>query len=185
MRKIRFLVDQNRNPAHAENVTSVAGKLSSSPLGAYSASKFALEALSEALAQEVRPFGLHVAIVEPGIIDTPMARAFDSQPGSRYRQGKYMAALFKASLENPTPASVVATVIRSVVENSEDKLRHPAGPDAEPLLRWRAAMTDEDWTTLNALNPEEYRKRIKNDFGLELKLSTEDSNVDARAAIIE
>jgi len=57
------------------NVTSLAGKISSSPLGVYSASKFALEALSEALAQEMKPFGVRVAIVQPGIIDTPMARA--------------------------------------------------------------------------------------------------------------
>jgi NAD(P)-dependent dehydrogenase (short-subunit alcohol dehydrogenase family) len=45
------------------NVTSVAGKTSLSPIGPYSASKFALAALSEALAQELRAFGVRVAIV--------------------------------------------------------------------------------------------------------------------------
>src|SRR6476620_11763606 len=45
------------------NVTSVAGKIACSPLAAYSASKFALEALSEALAQEVNAFNVRVAIV--------------------------------------------------------------------------------------------------------------------------
>jgi NAD(P)-dependent dehydrogenase (short-subunit alcohol dehydrogenase family) len=155
------------------NVTSVAGKISSSPLGAYAASKFALEALSEALAQELKPFGVRVAIVQPGIIDTPMARAMEEPAPSQYPQGKNMAALFCASLKHPTPPSVVAAVIRNIVEGDSWKLRHPAGPDAEPLLAWKAGMTDEEWTDLHALDFESYRKRIKKDFGLDI---TADSN---------
>src|SRR5262249_39991846 len=57
------------------NIASVAGRLSSPPLGAYSASKHAVEAISEAVAAEVKPFNIRVAIVEPGIQDTRMARA--------------------------------------------------------------------------------------------------------------
>jgi NAD(P)-dependent dehydrogenase (short-subunit alcohol dehydrogenase family) len=153
------------------NVTSVAGKIAASPLGAYAASKYALEALSEALAQEVKFFGVRVAIVEPGIIDTPMARAIENATPSRYRQGRNFAALFEASLEHPTAPSVVAKVIRDIIESGTWKLRHPAGPDAEPFLAWRAAMTDEDWIEFNALDSESYRQRVKSDFGLELKLN--------------
>ena len=153
------------------NVTSVAGKIAISPLGPYAASKFALEALSEALAQEMKPFGVRVAIVQPGIIDTPMARAIDKAPPSLYRQGRQLAALFQASLENPQPPSVVATVIRNVIESGTWKLRHTAGPDAEPFLAWRAAMTDEQWTDFNSLDAQGYRERIKSDFGLEIKLA--------------
>ena len=152
------------------NVTSVAGKIASSPLGAYAASKFALEALSEALAQEMKPFGVRVAIVEPGIIDTPMAHAIDDPPPSRYRQGRHLAALFHASLEHPTPPSVVAAVIRNVIESGDWKLRHPAGPDAAPFLSWRAAMTDEQWTEFNTLDAGDFRERVKKDFGLDLEL---------------
>ncbi|HEY6291395.1 MAG TPA: SDR family oxidoreductase [Terriglobia bacterium] len=155
------------------NVTSVAGKIASSPLGAYAASKFALEALSEVLAQEMKPFGVRVAIVEPGIIETPMAHAIEHQPSSRYPQGRQIAALFQASLEHPTPPGVVATVIRNVIESGTWKLRHPAGPDAEPFLSWRAAMRDEQWIEFNALDAESFRKRVKNDFGLDLKLSAD------------
>ncbi len=156
------------------NVTSVAGKIASSPLAPYTASKFALEALSEALAQEMKPFGVRVAIVEPGIIDTPMAHAIDDPPPSHYRQARNMAALFQASLEHPTPPSVVAGVIRNVIESGAWKLRHPAGPDAAPFLSWRAAMTDEQWIEFNALGAEEFRKRVKADFGLEIKLAAEE-----------
>lgn len=157
------------------NVTSVAGKIACSPLGAYTASKFALEALSEALAQEMKPYGVRVAIVEPGIIDTPMAHAIEDPPPSRYRQGRHLSALFRASLEHPTPPSVVAAVIRNAIENGAWKLRHPAGPDAEPFLSWRAAMTDEQWIEFNSLDAENFRKRVKNDFGLELDLPSEDT----------
>ncbi len=157
------------------NVTSVAGRIASSPLGAYAASKYALEAVSEALAQEMKPFGVRVAIVEPGIIDTPMAHAIDDPPPSRYRQARHMAALFQASLEHPAPPSIVATAIRNVIESGTWKLRHPAGPDAEPFLSWRAAMTDEQWIEFNALDTESYRKRVKNDFGLDLKFAAEDT----------
>ena len=114
---------------------------------------------------------MRVAIVEPGIIDTPMARAIENPAPSRYCQGRHLAALFQASLERPQPPSVVAAVIRKVIESGTWKLRHPAGPDAEPFLAWRASMTDEQWTKFNTLDAEDYRKRVKNDFGLDLKLA--------------
>lgn len=163
------------------NVTSVAGKISSSPLGAYAASKFALEAASEALAQEMKPFGVRVAMVEPGIIDTPMAHAIEKPPPSRYRQVANLSALFRASLQHPTSPQVVAEVIRDVIESGTWKLRHPAGPDAAPFLAWRAAMTDEEWIGFNTLDAERFRERVKQDFGLELE--TGGADVQARAAI--
>jgi NAD(P)-dependent dehydrogenase (short-subunit alcohol dehydrogenase family) len=152
------------------NVTSVAGKVACSPLGPYAASKFALEAASEVLAQEMKPFGVRVAIVEPGIIDTPMPHAITKAPPSNYRQGRQFGALFEASLKNPVPPSVVAVVIRDIIESGTWKLRHTAGPNAEPFLGWRAAMTDEQWIEFNALDAEGFRKRVKNDFGLDLDL---------------
>src|SRR5690349_18914985 len=81
------------------NISSVAGRIACSPLGPYSASKFALEALSEALAGEVKPFNIRVAIVEPGIQDTKMARALTSPPQSAYFQTVRFAGLFRAALE--------------------------------------------------------------------------------------
>ncbi len=155
------------------NVSSVAGKIACSPLTAYTASKFALEALSEALAGEMKPFGVRVAIVEPGIIETPMAHAVASAPASRYRQGRQIAALFQASLRQPAQPPIIAAAIRNIVESETWKLRHPCGPDAEPFLGWRAAMNDEQWVDFNALDADGFRQRVKKDFGLDLELSSD------------
>jgi NAD(P)-dependent dehydrogenase (short-subunit alcohol dehydrogenase family) len=56
------------------NVSSIGGKLAAPFMGAYSASKFALEAASDALRLELRPFGVTVSIVEPGSVRTPIWR---------------------------------------------------------------------------------------------------------------
>src|SRR5581483_7833360 len=91
------------------NVSSVGGRISSPPLTAYAASKWALEAMSEGLAQEAKTYNIRVAVVEPGIIDTGMARGIASEPeASPYPQARRMAGLFSAALaEQPTPTSVV------------------------------------------------------------------------------
>ncbi len=56
------------------NVASLAGRRGVSPLGGYSATKFALVGLTEALRVELFGTGIHVSLVMPGVIDTPMAR---------------------------------------------------------------------------------------------------------------
>lgn len=147
------------------NVTSVAGRLANPPMAAYNASKWALEALSEALAIEMKPFNVRVAIVEPGIIDTAMARRIKYEPGaSPYPHRARFAALFANSLRNPVPPSLVGEKILDIVKSRTWQLRHPVGPDAEPLLGWRNGMTDEQWIEFNASDDETWYRNM----GLEL-----------------
>lgn len=148
------------------NVASVAGHISSSPLGAYAASKFALEAISEALAQEVKPFNVKVAIIEPGIINTDMAVNISLANESIYPHSKRQAGLFTAALKTPTSPTLVAEKILEVSENNNWKLRHPVGPDAAPFIAWRASMSDEEWVDRNAANDEDWYKSVEQDFGL-------------------
>ena len=130
------------------NVTSVAGRISVAPMAPYAASKFALEGVSEALAQEMKPFGVRVAIVEPGIIDTRMARNVEALPGSAiYPQAKRIAAMFEASLASGA-----------------------ASPDAGPFLAWRASMNDEQWIDWGALDDSNWLAVVKRDFGMDVKL---------------
>jgi NAD(P)-dependent dehydrogenase (short-subunit alcohol dehydrogenase family) len=152
------------------NVSSVAGRISSSPLSSYMASKWALEALSEALAGEMKMFNVRVAIVEPGIIDTAMARRVGvPQPDSLYPQQARFASLFQASLKNPVPPTLVAEKILEVAESASWHLRHLVGPDAAPFLQWRSQMTDEEWVELYASDDETWYARIERDFGMDTR----------------
>jgi len=159
------LMRKNRNGCII-NVASVAGKISSSPLGAYAASKFALEAVSEALAQEVKSFNIRVAIVEPGIIDTAMARNISIGSDSVYPQSNRFGGLFAASLKTPTQATLVADKMLEIANSESWQLRHPVGPDAIPFLAWRASMNDEEWVDWNAANDEDWYKAVESSFGL-------------------
>ena len=153
------------------NIASVAGHISSSPLGPYSASKFALEAFSESLAQEVKAFNIRVAIIEPGIINTDMAIDIQhAAPNSMYPQSFRFGGMFRASLENPTSPTLVADTILQVAESSSWKLRHPVGPDAQPFLDWRASMTDEQWVDWNAMPDEEWYEAVQESFGLDARV---------------
>jgi NAD(P)-dependent dehydrogenase (short-subunit alcohol dehydrogenase family) len=128
------------------NVTSVAGRIATAPQGAYASSKWALEALSEILAQEMKGFNIRVAIVEPGVIATPIFGKAKLEPKeTRYPHTKRIAAIFAASLQNPTSPFLVAETIREIVDGGSWQLRYLVGPDATPLLARRAAMTDEEW----------------------------------------
>lgn len=151
------------------NISSVSGKIAGSAMGAYSASKFAVEALSEALAGEVKSFGIRVAIVEPGTQDTPLAHGIEQEPVSLYPQPARFAAMFRAALKNPIPPEATAQVVRHIIENPSEQLRYPAGPDAEPFLGWRASMSDAQWIHWNAQDDDGFYAAIERDFGLKAR----------------
>ncbi len=149
------------------SVASIAGHISNTPLASYAASKFALEALCESLAQEIKPFNIRVAIVEPGIINTDMAKDISHETSeSLYPHSHRFAGLFAASLENPTEASLVAKKIFEIADGNTWELRHPVGEDAIPFLDWRSSLTDEQWINWHAAEDEEWYEAVERDFGL-------------------
>jgi NAD(P)-dependent dehydrogenase (short-subunit alcohol dehydrogenase family) len=152
------------------NVSSISGRIAMSPMTPYHATKFALEGLSEGLAQEVKPFNIRVAVVEPGIIDTPAARLIaDHQSQSLYPQEQRVAALFTATFQTERPASIIAEKVLEVAESGSWQLRHPAGPDAVPFLDWRKSLSDEEWVAWGALDDEAWYERMKTDFAMDLR----------------
>jgi NAD(P)-dependent dehydrogenase (short-subunit alcohol dehydrogenase family) len=153
------------------NVSSISGRIAMAPMTPYQATKFALEGLSEGLAQEVKPFNIRVAIVEPGIIDTPAARLIaDYRSRSQYPHEQRFAALFVASLQSERPASLVGDKILEIVESGTWQLRHAVGPDAAPFLGYRQSFSDEQWIDWGALDDDAWYERIKRDLGMDLRV---------------
>jgi NAD(P)-dependent dehydrogenase (short-subunit alcohol dehydrogenase family) len=153
------------------NVTSVAGRVAEPAFAPYAASKWAFEALSESLAQEMGPFNVRVAIVEPGVIATPIFRKGRAQPSDTpYPFVRRIRALFAASLAKPTSPYVVAEQIQKIVDGDSRQLRYLVGPDALPWLQRRASKTDEQIIAEAAENDDEHKARIKRETGLELTL---------------
>jgi|SRR5579884_1449831 len=141
------------------NISSVAGTLCQPPMTPYSASKWALEALIEGLACEMKAFGVRVALVEPGIIDTSMARRITNQENSAYPHAARIAALFTAALtKTPTSPGIVAEKILEIASGDTWQFRHPVGPSALPTIAWRRRMTDEEWIDLHSSDDETFKR---------------------------
>jgi NAD(P)-dependent dehydrogenase (short-subunit alcohol dehydrogenase family) len=155
------------------NITSVAGQFGMPPQGPYAASKWAFEGLSECLAQELSPFNVRVAIVEPGVIATPLTTTpRPAPPPSPYSMhGRRIGAYFAASLSNPTSPFEVAKTIQDIVDGKSTKLRNPSGADGASLINWRKSKTDEEWASLGAASDAEWVADMKKYTGVDIKHS--------------
>ena len=153
------------------NVSSIAGRLAIAGHGHYSAVKHALEAISEALAQEVHAFGIRVAIVEPGVVVTPIftkARRF-ADPGSPYAVHVHRLLLFyQMQMKTPSQPADVARVIHEAVTAKEPRLRYLVGDDAERLVAGRQRLTDEEYVATGRLMPDaEYLDLMRQPYGFQ------------------
>jgi NAD(P)-dependent dehydrogenase (short-subunit alcohol dehydrogenase family) len=128
------------------NVSSVSGRVSAPLSGFYAASKFALEALSEALHIEAGHFGIHTIVIEPGFFRTNISESHhdygvDAPPYDELDEimGKLEAELGRAAAPGP---EVVATAIADAIETPGAPWRVPVGTDAEMVLGARATLDD-------------------------------------------
>jgi NAD(P)-dependent dehydrogenase (short-subunit alcohol dehydrogenase family) len=156
------------------NVTSIAGRVAFFAQSAYAASKFALEAFSEALAQEVASHGIRVALVEPGIIDTAMATTLLPQYAADtiYPHGRRVQAFFRNPAKPEAPADLVSRKIRDVIEGDGSRLRFLVGPDSLPLLGWRLSNSDEEWIRIGSLERNaDWNARVLDDMAVDLGLT--------------
>jgi len=130
------------------NVSSIWGRVAIAGHGHYSAAKHALEAATEALAQEVQAFGIRVVIVEPGVVVTPIyakAKRF-VEPASPYAvHVRRLLLFYQMQMKTPSQPVDVARVIYEAVTTKEPKLRYLVGEDAKRLAAGRQRLTDEEY----------------------------------------
>jgi len=131
------------------NVTSIAGRVALPGQGAYSASKWAAEAMSETLAAETAPFGIRVAIVEPGVVITPIfdkaaERPLDTE-SPYFEWTMRTGRLLLAGLVDCSTADDTAEVIWRAITTDAPVLRYRVGRDAETVAVARYTTADEDW----------------------------------------
>lgn len=128
-----------RAPARIVNLSSVSGRIAAPFLGPYAASKFALEALSDALRNELHPWGIAVSLIEPGPINTPIwnkaAAWFQSihdqlPPAAHQRYGPALDALRQYTdrcARNALPPARVIAAIHHALTSPRPRLRYPVG----------------------------------------------------------
>ncbi len=155
------------------NVSSVVGKITAIAQSPYFVSKWAVEGMSEGLAQELAPFGIRVAIVEPGVtrssifgknIDAP------NQTGAYDAHYRRLFAFYAEGIAKATPAEEAAATILEAATTTTPKLRWTCSWGSHELIAARKMMTDEEWVALGAhLDDETYYAEFEARFGLNIR----------------
>ncbi len=158
-----FLPLIRRGPGRIVNVSSAGGRFAGPFMAPYHASKWALEAASDSLREEVRPWGIHVALVEPGAVKTPiwtkgeqhvvaLKSTMPAQAWHRY--GERIEAFALTFGENRTKgieAEVVAKAVRHALTAGRPRTRYLVGNDARAvsLAKWILPDRWFDWLLRN------------------------------------
>jgi NAD(P)-dependent dehydrogenase (short-subunit alcohol dehydrogenase family) len=154
------------------NVSSLTGRVPSSGASAYCASKAALESASECLAAEVSAFDVRVALIEPGLVLTPIFSkrrlpSADSPYADLYRRS---LALFPKLIERASTAEDTAETVAHAVRTEEPRLRYLVGQDAETIVEHRSRMTDEEFVAMGrCASDEEFFASFERHFGIDVR----------------
>ncbi len=145
---LRRTATQSEQRTKVINISSIQGLAPSPGLGAYSASKFALEGFSEGLSFELQPFGVDVVLVEPGAYQTAifaanrrLAARLGAEDSPYTLFGQRLLAMVEgliASGRGAGDAEDVARLIERIVNHPRPRLRYLIGTSARKryLFRW-------------------------------------------------
>jgi NAD(P)-dependent dehydrogenase (short-subunit alcohol dehydrogenase family) len=137
---------RKQRTSYIVNIGSIGGLIAIPYQGLYSASKFALEGLTESLRLEARQFGVQVVLIEPGDHRTGFTdnrrRTADSQSNPAY-SGRFHRALERMAADErngPEPEAVARLLLR-IVTNPRPRLRYTAGPAPQRAAIWLKRLT--------------------------------------------
>lgn len=154
------------------NITSVAGRIAALAQSPYVASKWALEGVSEGMAQELAPFDVRVAIVEPGVTKSAIfAKNVDvpNSTGAYDAHYRYMFQFYAAGYLSATDPFEVAKVIHHSIVTDEPELRYAvswAGPEMAAL---HDRIDHADWLELGRIDElDAYMTRFEEIFGVDI-----------------
>ena len=154
------------------NVSSVVGRFAALAQAPYVASKWALEAMSEGLAQELAPWNIRVAIVEPGITKSAIFAKNVDAPNSSGAYDMHYRRLFQfyaAGMANATDPFEVGAVVQQAIETTDPRLRYPVSWGGPEILARRETMSDAEWIALGALsNDDDYYAEFERMFGVRI-----------------
>lgn len=154
------------------NVSSIAGVIGAIAQAPYVASKWALEGLTECLAQEVAAHGVRVALIEPGIVKTAIMAKNTEAPnasGAYDKTYQRMFDFYSAGLKSPGHPSEVSEVLYEAATTDRPRLRYSCGWGGAELAENRPLASDEDWVELGAIEDNaEYRGRFTELFGIDI-----------------
>ena len=143
------------------NMSSLAGRMVFGCHGHYSAAKWALEGLSEALAFEMAEFNVRVALIEPGSVPTPAwEKGTPPPPDTHYtRSLERLGQWATHTMKNPAAPLDVAEAVAHAIESDTPHFRYPVGQDAIEDIAGRASVSDDEWIAANRLQGEAFRQR--------------------------
>lgn len=147
---------RQQKSGHIINISSNMGYIGYANTGSYNASKFAVIGLSEALAQEVEPFGIHVTVVAPGMFRTKFMSdstlAVAANLISDYHVAEHVKMLKSFDGNQPGDPQKLAKILLDITTLSEPPLHLPLGTDSyQSILSQRAneATELENWKHLS------------------------------------
>jgi NAD(P)-dependent dehydrogenase (short-subunit alcohol dehydrogenase family) len=157
-----FLPNLREARGRVVNVSSIGGRIALPLVGPYAASKFGLEAVSDSLRRELRPWGMHVALIEPGAVTTPIwdkgratADRLEAQMGEQARTlyGPLADRIRQETEKIPergVAPDEVAKAIEHALTASRPRLRYVVGRDAKVRLKIKALVGDRRFDALIA-----------------------------------